>query len=234
LASALIRDQDRTDIRVFGITALQPGGGSSMLTQRLTQTFRSMGISALAIDANAFSRDPYFDQSLQYTIGDPLPDQLPQLQSLRLKANGRHLQTVDKLGETLQKIAETFRFVLVDVPPLLVSGDAELTLRATPAILAIVEAEAQSRGEVSRAARLLQGIDPSSIGVVVNQVRPLDGGGYIRDLMTEFTEGRKAAKTNLLTELWLTAKIIGKASISLCTDFAKLLRRKESIQNETH
>jgi uncharacterized protein involved in exopolysaccharide biosynthesis len=234
LASALIRDQDRTDIRVFGITALQPGGGSSMLTQRLTQTFRSMGISALAIDANAFSRDPYFDQSLQYTIGDPLPDQLPQLQSLRLKANGRHLQTIDKLGETLQKIAETFRFVLVDVPPLLVSGDAELTLRATPAILAIVEAEAQSRGEVSRAARLLQGIDPSSIGVVVNQVRPLDGGGYIRDLMTEFTEGRKAAKTNLLTELWLTAKIIGKASISLCTDFAKLLRRKESIQNETH
>ena len=234
LASALIRDQDRTRIRIFGITSLQPGGGGSMLTQRLTQTFHSMGISALAVDANAFSRDAYFDHSDQYTIGDDLPEQLPQLQSLRLKGNGRHLQSVDKLGETLEKIAESFRFVLVDVPPLLVSGDAELTLRATPAILAIVEAEAQSRGEVSRAARLLQGLDPASIGVVVNQVRPLDGGGYVRDLMTEFSEGRKANKTSFLTQLWLTAKIIGQASTSLIQDLRQLLRIKRRASNETH
>ncbi|QLG87798.1 hypothetical protein HQ393_05740 [Chitinibacter bivalviorum] len=233
LASALIREQDRTGIRIFGISSLQPGGGASSLTQQLMNTFQNMGIAALAVDANAFSRDSFFDQSTEYTIGEDLPSQLAQLNSLRLKANGRHLQAIDKLGVSLEKMAETFRFVLVDVPPLLVSGDAELTLRATPAILAVVEAEAQSRGEVTRAARLLQGIDPASIGVVVNQVRPLDGGGYVRDLMTEFIEGRKTAKAGKLTELWLTAQVIGKACRSLMQELYHPLRFSRRSSHDT-
>lgn len=233
LASALIRDQDRTNIRVFGITSLQPGGGGSMLTQRLTQTFRQMGIAAIAVDANAFSRDDFFADSPLYTIGEPLPDDLAQLSSLRLRAEGRHLLAVDKLGQSLVQMADTFRFVLVDVPPLLVSGDAELTLRATPAILAVVEAEAQSRGEVARAARLLQGIDPASLGVVVNQVRPLDGGGYVRDLMTEFIEGRKVPKASTLSEIVLTSKIIARAAKQLGTDLRRGLTQR-GASNVTH
>lgn len=233
LASALIRDQDRTNIRVFGITSLQPGGGGSMLTQRLMQAFHQMGISAIAVDANAFSRDAFFATSQQYTIGEPLPADLAQLDSLRLRAEGRHLLAVDKLGQSLAQMAETFRFVLVDVPPLLVSGDAELTLRATPAILAVVEAEAQSRGEVARAARLLQGIDPASLGVVVNQVRPLDGGGYVRDLMTEFIEGRKVQKASLLSEIILTMKIIGRAAKEIGHDLRQI-RNKRSSSHANH
>ncbi|MBE9609549.1 GumC family protein [Chitinilyticum piscinae] len=225
LASALIREQDRTGMHIFGLCALQPGGGASSLTLELQATFAQMGLPAIAVEANAFNRDPRFATAPELELADP---QMPQAAcaSLRLAGSGRHLHAIDRLGACLQQLAQQYRFVLVDVPPLLASGDAELTLRATPGILAVIEAEAQGRGEVGRAARLLQGIDPDSIGVVVNRVRPLDGGGYVRDLMNEFLTGRKPPPANLLRELRLTGVLLIKGAGALLTDLRGQLPRR--------
>nr|WP_314899840.1 hypothetical protein [uncultured Deefgea sp.] len=219
LASALIREQDRTQLRVFGFTALQPQGGTSTTVFDLQKTFADMGLPAIAVEANAFSRDPRFANAPHHDLANGIPSAL-NLDSaqLYLSGNNRHIHAIDRLGETLTHLAHTYRFVLVDLPPLLVSGDAELALRSTPAVIAIVEAEAQGRGEVARAARVLQSIDPASIGVIVNQVRPLDGGGYVNDLMDEFISGQKKQPAGIASQITSTMKILLQTALHLPRD----------------
>ncbi|MCB5197342.1 hypothetical protein [Deefgea salmonis] len=225
LASALIREQDRTQLRIFGFTALQPQGGTSTTVFDLQQAFAEMGLPAIAVEANAFSRDPRFATAPQHDLADGLPTKLnlntPQLY---LCGNDRHIHAIDRLEETLAYLAQEYRFVLVDLPPLLVSGDAELALRSTPAVIAIVEAEAQSRGEVARAARVLQSIDPASIGVIVNQVRPLDGGGYVNDLMEEFISGQKKQPAGFVIQIASTMKILLKSALHLPRDLQQQIK----------
>ncbi|MCP9759255.1 hypothetical protein EGI20_08025 [Aquitalea sp. S1-19] len=219
LASALVREQDRSGLRIFGVCALQPGGGASTLTRDLQAALCDMGLPALAVDANPFNPNARFDCETELDLANfQLP--VPDTAAVRLAASNRHLNSIDYLGEALQQLAIQYRFVLVDVPPLLASGDAELTLRATPGVLAVVEAEVQNRGEVGRAAKLLQGVNPDSIGIVVNRVRPLDGGGYVRELMTEFLTARRTSPHSLPHEVWLTARHLIHAARTLLHELA--------------
>lgn len=97
---------------------------------------------------------------------------------------------IDRLGQVLSHWAGVADFVLVDMPPLLASADAELLVRTVGQVLLVVEAGAVTKGELQRASRLLQTIDPEAVGLVVNRVAPFTAGGYVRDLMLESVSGR--------------------------------------------
>ena len=47
------------------------------------------------------------------------------------------------------------------------------------------------RGELTRAGHLLAKLAPAAVGMIVNRVRPFEGGGYLRELMLEYLTGRK-------------------------------------------
>jgi len=212
LAGALIREQQRSGLRVFGVCAIQPGGGASTLVRALQSTFSDMGVSSLLVDANAFARGDSGSGLPELDLLDPHYAEIRE-PALKLASHGRHIKGVNHLGEVLSSFATQHRFILVDVPPLLASSDAELILQGTPGIIGVVEAEAQTNGEVSRAARVLQAINPTTIGVVVNRVRALDGGGYVRDLMTEYLTGEKPKKASWVRELQITvAKLVWAAA----------------------
>ena len=103
------------------------------------------------------------------------------------------IERLDRLARALEDWSSEMDFVLVDMPPLLASADAELLVRTVGQVLLVVQAGAVTRGELQRATRLLQTLDPAAVGLVVNRVQPFQGGGYLRGLMLETVSGRSLA-----------------------------------------
>lgn len=205
MAAALIRSRDQRERRVFGFTACKPGAGTSSLVLELATTLRALGYRVLAVEANGFSRDARYAGSRpglaellrgQASAGEVIldgSDTLPPRVAVGAAgAPGRiAIERLDRLGAALAEWSGSHDFVLVDMPPLLASADAELLVRTVGSVLLVVEAGAVTGGEVKRASRLLQAIDPDAVGLVVNRVAPFTAGGYLRDLMLETISSRR-------------------------------------------
>ncbi len=213
MAATLIRNREARQNRVFGFTGCKPGAGTTSLVLELACTLRSLGFKVLAVEANGQSRDaryvsdrPGLAEALR---GDALAAELvaPGTETLppRVAASnggGRvPIGRLDRLSQMLTHWAADADFVLVDMPPLLTSADAELLARTVGQVLLVVEAGVISKGELQRASRLLQTIDPEAVGLVVNRVAPFAAGGYVRDLMLESVSGRRAG-TVFTTPRW--------------------------------
>jgi len=204
MAAALIRSRDARAQRVFGFTACKPGAGTTSLVLDLAATLRTLGYKVLAVEANGHSRDaryasarPGLAELLAGRAGadEVVADATPTLPD-RVAVDGRNtgdrvaLENLAHLQPALAQWATEADFVLVDMPPLLTSADAELLVRTVGQVLLVVQAGAVTQGEVKRAARLLHTLDPAAVGLVVNRIQPFRGGGYLHDLMLETVSGR--------------------------------------------
>jgi hypothetical protein len=103
----------------------------------------------------------------------------------------KHLDRLERLPGLTQEWAAEYDVILVDLPPLLVSADAEILVRSLGHVIVVIEADSQIVGEIKRARRLLQKLDPPAIGLIVNRIRPFDGGGYLQSSMLEHLTGLK-------------------------------------------
>lgn len=246
LASALIREQDRHGTRAIAFSGLKPGAGTTRLVRDLTRTLNRLGIPALAIEANAFKPDAAYGSGpgLAALLADP--QSCPAVN----EANGipclnvgtpddqRLLDGLDRLQTVIDRLSQDYRFILVDTPPLLTASDSELVVRATGAVVVVVEAEAMTRGEVARAARQLQKLDPPSVGAIVNRVAPFVGGGYINNLVAEHAQGRKLAadsfspalKATLQALLW-DAAALGLRGLHRLHQAARFIRHLKVRQS---
>jgi uncharacterized protein involved in exopolysaccharide biosynthesis/Mrp family chromosome partitioning ATPase len=212
MAAALIRSRDARGRRLFGFTGCKPGAGTTSLVLELAGTLRSLGYKVLAVEANGFSRDARFasgrpglvellrGQARGADVLAGATDTLPP--RVAVGGEGRvSIEQLDRLGAALRHWEAAADFVLVDMPPLLASADAELLVGSVGQVLLVVEAGAVTRGEVQRAQRLLQTLDPDAVGLVVNRIAPFTAGGYLRDLMLESVGGRRAG-TFFSTARW--------------------------------
>lgn len=207
LAAALLRARD-TRGGLVGFTAVKPAAGTTTLVLELAQTLRTLGHKVLVVEANGRARDDRFDTGRPGLL-ELLRGQATHAQVIagaaegwppRVSVGGRghvQLERLDRLQRVLRHWSGIADFVLVDMPPLLASADAELLARTVGQVMLVVEAGGVSRGEVQRARRLLQTLDPDAVGVVVNKVEPFVGGGYMSDLMLETLTGRR--DTSVLT-----------------------------------
>lgn len=205
LAAALIRSHDARGQHVFGFSGCKPGAGTSSLVLELAVTLRSLGYRVLAVEANGFSRDARYasdrpglaellrGQAKADEVLADSTDTLPRRVSVGgQRAEGRiAIERLDRLGTALADWSTQADFVLVDMPPLLVSADAELLVRSVGSVLLVVQAGAVTGGELQRASRLLKTINAEAVGLVVNRVAPFTAGGYLRDLMLESVSGRR-------------------------------------------
>jgi Mrp family chromosome partitioning ATPase/capsular polysaccharide biosynthesis protein len=205
MAAALLRSSQRQQKKTFGFTACKPGAGTSTLVLELASALRSLGYRTLAVEANGFARDPRYagrTAGLAELLGGKVgmadvmvaaTDSLPE----RVAVGGPDraevtLARLNQLAGLLQAWEEEFDFVLLDMPPLLVSADAELLLNEIGQVLLVLRADAVTKGEVIRCRRLLQTIDPAAVGMVVNRIAPFEGGGYLNDLMLEAITARNS------------------------------------------
>jgi len=216
MASALIRDQDRHGTRAITFTSVKPGAGTTHLVRELAATLNQLGAPTLAVDANAFRTSkaygsgPGLQALLNDSLANPAVQQVNGVPSLSVgdAVTGRQLNGLDGLGTVVKRLSADYRFVLIDAPPLLTSSDSELIVRATGAAITVVEANGITRGELARATKLLEKLDPPSLGAVVNRVQPFQGGGYIQSLIAEHLSGQKQTGQPLAHGLRLVARAV--------------------------
>jgi Mrp family chromosome partitioning ATPase len=205
MAGALTRERDRHGTQVFALSGVKPGAGTSRLALRLGRTLDRLGYPTLVVEANAFSPDARYggarpgladclreeaaaDQCIEPALGE-----LPARVRVGTTVDG-HLGRIDRLRGLLDGWRQQHAFVLVDAAPLLLAADAEIVLDRIGHALLVVEADATTRGEIARARRVLEASAAQAAGLIVNRVRVLEGGGYLRHLLVEFLTRRKYAE----------------------------------------
>lgn len=209
IAGSLIGEQQEHGTRVFAWSSVKPGAGTTELVLSLGRQLTALGYPALVVEANAFSPDARLRRDDRGAPGlaeclagssdprtciAPADDSRPATLSIGETGEARHLDRLDRLVTLSAEWQQDYRFILVDLPPLLLSADAEILARSLQHLVLVVEAAGTGRGELRRAARLVERIAPAAVGVVVNRVRPFAGGGYLRDLLVEHLSGRKASE----------------------------------------
>lgn len=203
MAAALIRTRQARGQSLFGLSGCKPGAGTTSLVLDLARTLRTLGASVLVVEANGFARDPRLaserpglqdwleGRSRASALLEPATAREPA--RIHIGGQGRvTLSRLDKLGELLRHCARHHDFVLVDMPPLLASADAELLVRHVGQLLLVLDAGSVTRGELLRARRMLQSLDPDAVGFIVNRLATFAGGGYLREAMIESLTGRRA------------------------------------------
>jgi Mrp family chromosome partitioning ATPase len=165
-----------------------------------------LGLSALAVEANAYRADPRYSkansQGLTFVLrgnhdlytgvvpgDDEMPDHIP-LGDIEQQKN---LPDIQKLIEILRASADAYSIVLVDLPPILLSVDAEFIARGCDLTVLVIEADTVGREELKRAAACLERIKVAAVSAVLNKVTLDAGDGFARRARAEFIEGASAA-----------------------------------------
>ena len=223
LAASLIRQRENHDDSVFAFTAVKPGAGTSELVLKLAKALDLMGYPALAVDANAFKPDDRYavapagltdclsmradDKEYLHNADDKLPARI----GIGTLPAVRHIDHIDRIGEFSKTWLKSYRFVLVDIPPLLLSADSEFLAHHLRNVFLVVQSGVNTKGELKRVGRHLEKVDPASVGLIVNRIRPFQGGGYLKELMIEFSSARNLGEyfTTPAWSLLLRAQLMG-------------------------
>lgn len=197
-ASTLIRNRDRTTKNVFSFASIKTAGGVDKLILNTAAALQQLGFRVLVVDANSFTPSTLFkpDQPglSNFLAGQANLDAVQHTlvyQSECLEAVGfgdqksTGVQRLDLLQQAVAQWRQHHDYVLVALPPVLLSADAELLIGALGQVFMVLEAQSVSRGEVVRAKRLLEKLDPEAVGLFVNSIPMFEGGGYMQELLLE-------------------------------------------------
>jgi Mrp family chromosome partitioning ATPase/capsular polysaccharide biosynthesis protein len=212
IAASMMRSRKSRNSGIFGMTGVRPGAGTTTLLFEIARTLRELGFKVLVVEANGFERDRRFKTArpglmelLRGQARSPeviAPAEGDLAPRVGFGGQGRvSIERLDRLTAALNHWAGIADFVLVDLPPLLTSADAELLVPCVGQVMLVVQAGVITKGELGRARRLLQTLDPDAVGLVVNRIQPFAGGGYMSDLMLEAVTGRRADQIEM-PSLW--------------------------------
>jgi succinoglycan biosynthesis transport protein ExoP len=212
LATALLRENRNRGSSTFLLTGIKPGSGVTTLALDLAAEIRRLGTEAIVVEANAFRPDRRMGQSpgLNAALTGPLApfvmvlngDRLPPRIPVGDPGPERRLAQIGGMRSLLDSLRARYPIILIDAPPLLLSGDTEYLAGIADVTLLIAEAGAVTKPEVQRAARTLERLHPGAAGAILNRVRVFGFGGYYRETIREY---RTAAKVQprVLFSPWL-------------------------------
>jgi len=201
-ASTLLRNKARGARGVFGFTSVKVGGGTTALVMDVASTLKQLGSRVLIVDANSLSH-----HSLIANTGPGLTDLLDERaspddvisnqehmgQMLSVvsfgQASERGIQRMDILRDAIAQWSLDYDLVLLDIPPILPSADAELLIDAIGQVFLVVQANAATKGEVARARAQLEKMAPDALGLVVNRVSMELGGQELKAQVVETITG---------------------------------------------
>jgi succinoglycan biosynthesis transport protein ExoP len=121
---------------------------------------------------------------------------------------GAGIHRIDLLKQAVGAWSQDYEFILIDLPPVLLSADSELLIDALGQVFLVVEAQAVSKGEVARTKRLLEKLDPEAVGLFVNNIPVFDGGGYLKALIIETLTKERFSDFMSLSGLRLQVEVL--------------------------
>jgi len=182
---------------------------------------KQLGHQVLVVDANSFSPSPVFGSDMpglsDYLSGRARLDEIVQAvshQDEQVKSVGfgaeiaTGVQRLDLLKQAIGEWSKEYEFILIDLPPVLLSADAELLIDALGQVFLVLEAQSVSKGEVTRAKRVLEKLDPEAVGLFVNNIPMFQSGGYMKELMVETLTKEKFSRFMSLSSLRLQVELL--------------------------
>jgi polysaccharide biosynthesis transport protein len=134
--------------------------------------------------SNLFLPDTNVDELIDQVIQ---PTGIPNLSVLPCgpkPPNPAELLLTERFKEILVKLEERFDRILLDSPPLLVMNDAVVLSRLSDGVVMVAQAGKTSIDHVARSARMIHDINAPILGVILNDVDPMDsryGNYYYND-----------------------------------------------------
>jgi Mrp family chromosome partitioning ATPase len=202
LANRLSQERQNNGSRIFAFTSVKAKGGTSTIVTETAQALARLGMPSLAVEANAYRADPRYRKpgarglAVLLTGHHPLEevivpgdDDMPARIPVGEIGTERNLPDIQRLVEILRDAAAAYEVVLIDLPPILVSVDAEYIARAADVAVLVIEAESVTRAELRRAALSLERLRVSAVSAVLNRVRGAAAGGFARTALREFQTG---------------------------------------------
>lgn len=225
-ATTLLRNKTRSGQHAFAFTSVKSLGGVTTLILDTATVLKQLGQRVLVLDANSYSSSPVFSGlvpglseylSGSVAIGDVLQSVNHRDESLPAVGFGGDrssgVQRLDLLKIAIERWSTEFDFILIDLPPVLLSADAELLVDALGQVFLVLEAQSVTRGEVTRAKRVLEKLDPEAVGLFVNRIPMFQGGGYMHELIVEtltrnkFSHFMSLSNLKLQIEFWRTRRL---------------------------
>jgi Mrp family chromosome partitioning ATPase len=201
-ASTLRRNKSRGARNVFSFSSVTVGGGTTSMVLELARTLVELGSRTLVVNADSLTENSVLaSDGLGLTdvlIGKATADSvISQQQHFGLQINvvpygtatESGIKRLDVLKVAIDAWAKEFDFVLIDIPALLPSADAELLVNEIGQVFLVVEAESVKKADVVRARHLLEKIDPDAVGLIVNRVPLENGGDSIKEQLVETVTG---------------------------------------------
>jgi Mrp family chromosome partitioning ATPase/capsular polysaccharide biosynthesis protein len=219
--STLIRNKTRSGKNVFAFTSVKTVGSATSVVLDAAVVVQQLGQRVLVLEASSFAPSPVFN-ALAPGLSDYLSGQaaleaihqtiVHQEESLDGIGFGGQLpdgvQRLDLLMQAVKQWSQHYDFVLIDLPPVLLSADAELLIDALGQVFLVLEAQSVSRGEVTRAKRLLEKLDPEAIGLFVSNIAVFAQGGYMKELMVESLTKQSFGRFMSLSNLMLQFEML--------------------------
>lgn len=195
MAGQLAKICAQSGVKTIGFLGGLPEAGTTSIVSNTADSIAAGGRKVLVIDANfrrshlaaAMGIDP--DSK---GLGDVLHGGLELSEAIR-PAGGDvdvlpagtpahrvfELLSGPKLDAVLEATAQRYDFILIDLPPVIVAGDALVVANKIDATVVVVRAMQDQRGLVMRVLNQLSDVRGKCIGAVLN--RPLNtAGGYLR------------------------------------------------------
>lgn len=199
-AASLIRNRSRFNRSAFAFAPVRQQDGNTTTVLDTARTLVELGARVLVVEANAFTPFAPFSgyrpglSDLLCEASDPREavhhyshrDTALEVIGIGGRTEGG-LQRLDRLPALLEQWEQEYEYILFDLPPLMLSADAEMLIEILGQVFLVVRCESVARDEIVRARQLLQKIDPHAVGLYVNTV-PLHrglAGGYLEKNVVE-------------------------------------------------
>lgn len=202
LANRIAQEQQTNNSHIFAFTSVKARGGTSTIVMETAFALGRLGVPALAVEANAYRADPRYrdPHSRGLTVvlrGNlnvrdavvPGTDDMPDYVPIGDVVNEKNLPDIQGLTRILRDSTEAYKAILVDLPPILVSVDAEFIARTSDVVVLVIEAEAVNKGDLTRAAACLERLQVPAISAVLNRVRTNRKDGLAESALQEFRHG---------------------------------------------
>jgi polysaccharide biosynthesis transport protein len=214
LANRINRDFETNKSQIFAFTSVKSGNGVTTIVNEAALALTQLGKPTLAVEANAYRADPRYRDPNSRGLTVLLRGQSELASEIVPAGNSRadflpvgdvssfaNLPDLHNLLRILRHATQVYSIVLVDLPPILVSADAEVVVSFADVAVLVAEAESVTKAEVQRAAKLLERVRPAAVAAVLNRVRLDAAANFGREAQEEFYNGARQ-KAVWLRWLW--------------------------------
>ena len=219
LALALERERKQSgkSSSLVLLTSVVHNSAVTSLALDLAMDYKKIDESAIVIEVNLLNPDTRYvnkhnsaglvdllfnSELILSDVISPANENYPDRISIGLSKESL-LFGYQNLQEILEKISKIYSVVILDAPPILYSADTEFFVSISDITLLLIAANQVKPGEIKRAAKLMERIDPKAVGFVITRVEIFQGGGYYDSINKVYSQREtEESGTNLVANYY--------------------------------